>query len=166
MLPIKPLTRRAFVAVAPGIVICVPLPEAAAENKDHNDSQRRISIAMPDFSDNSASDIVNSRDLTQAIISKLKQSSQLVFVEPDKSIEENIDIIPKFEKWRSVGTDCLVTGRITRKPDQRILVDFRLWDVLTGQQIVGVQYQLQSDDWRQVAHAIAEAILERLVGRT
>jgi hypothetical protein len=32
--------------------------------------------------------------------------------------------------------------------------------------LIAAQYLLQLDDWRRVPHAIAEAILERLVGRT
>jgi TolB protein len=57
-----------------------------------------------------------------------------------------------------------VTGRIARKPDQRIIVEFRLWDVPTGQQLVGAQYGIHVEDWQHIPHAIAEAILERLVG--
>jgi TolB protein len=162
---LKPVTRRAIWAVVAGVVSCARLPDAAAADAGENNGQRRISIAMPDFSDNSASDVVNSRDLTEAIISELKTSGQFIFVEP-KSIEENIDVIPKFDQWRSIHTDGLVTGRIMRKPDQRIFVEFRLWDIVSGQQLIGVQYVLQPNDWRVVAHAIAESILERLVGRT
>jgi TolB protein len=161
---IKPVTRRVLLAVASGVVVCARLPEAAAQNTGDNKNQQRISIAMPDFSDNAASDVVNSRDLTEAIISDLKASGRFVFVEPDKSIEENIDVIPRFDKWRSIHTDCLVTGRITRKPDARIFVEFRLWDVVSGQQLFGAQYRLQSDDWRRISHTIAEEILKRLVG--
>jgi TolB protein len=161
---IRPVTRRALLALAAGVVVCARLPQAAAENAGDNKDRRQISIAMPDFSNNAASDAVNSRDLTEAIIADLRPSGRFVFVEPDKSIEEGIDIIPKFDRWRSIHTDSLVTGRIIRKPDARIFVEFRLWDVITGQQLVGAQYWLQLDDWRRVAHLIAESILERLVG--
>jgi Tol biopolymer transport system component len=60
---------------------------------------------------------------------------------------------------------CLVIGRIMRKPEQRVFVEFRLWDLVSSQQLYGAQYLLQLDDWRRVPHAIAAAILERLVGR-
>ena len=66
----------------------------------------------------------------------------------------------------AASTEYLVSGRIARMPDQRIKVDFRLWDVLTGRQLIGAQYGLQPEDWRRVRHVIAEAILGRLIGRS
>jgi len=119
---------------------------------------------VPDFSGSSASGEVNARDITEIITSDLKSSGRLVLIESNGLVEENLDAIPQFDKWRGINTDCLVTGRIARMPDQRVMVEFRLWDVVSGNQMIAAQYGLQLENWRRVPHAIAEAILKRLIG--
>jgi TolB protein len=98
------------------------------------------------------------------VVSDLKASSRFVFVEPDGSIEEKVDAVPQFNRWRALNTECLVIGRIARRPDQRVFAEFRLWDVASGRQLYGAQYGLQPEGWRRVPHAIAQDILKRLVG--
>ena len=163
---INPVTRRTLLAIATGCVTYTGLPRAAAASERDSNNQRPISIAVPDFSGSSASDDANARNITEIITSDLKSSGRLVLIESNGLAEETLDAIPQFEKWRGINADCLVIGRIMRKRDQRIFVEFRLWDVVSGKQLYGAQYVLQLDDWRRVPHAIAEAILERLIGRT
>jgi TolB protein len=69
--------------------------------------------------------------------------------------------VPAFDKWRSIHTEWLLTGRVTQ-PDHRLKVEFRLWNVIRGTQLLGQQYFLQPEQWRNVSHVIAEAILKRL----
>jgi Tol biopolymer transport system component len=164
MPPKNPVTRRTSLAIMTGLVACAGLPRAATANDGNN--QHRISIAVPDFSNGSGADDISPRDITEIIISDLRASGRLALIESNGLVEENINTVPQFDKWRGINAQCLVTGRIVRKPDQRIFVEFRLWDLLSGHQLYGAQYLLQSDNWRRVPHAIAEAILERLVGRT
>lgn len=152
----KPVSRRTSMAMIAGFVTCAR-PAAA---------QPRISIAVPDFTGDPVSDDVTPRSITEILISDLKASGRLALIESKGLVEDNIDVIPQFDQWRGIHAGNLVTGRIARKPNQRIIVEFRLWDVATGQQLIGAQYGLQSDDWRRVPHAIAENILERLIGQT
>ena len=42
--------------------------------------------------------------------------------------------------------------------DGRLQVDFRLWDVNTGQQLLGEQFTSTPDNWRRVAHKISDAV--------
>lgn len=49
-------------------------------------------------------------------------------------------------------------------PDGRLRVEFRLWDVFAEQQIVGLAYFTVPDNWRRVAHIIADAIYKRITG--
>jgi TolB protein len=164
MPPINPVTRRTLLAIITGFVTYNGLQRAAAAGERDSNHQRPISIAVPDFSDSSASGEVNARDITEIITSDLKSSGRLVLIESNGLVEENLDAIPQFDKWRGINTDCLVTGRIARMPDQRVMVEFRLWDVVSGNQMIAAQYGLQLENWRRVPHAIAEAILKRLIG--
>jgi TolB protein len=155
----KPLSRRTWLVTTAGFIAYARSPQAAAD-------QQRVSIAVPEFSGDSVSDDVSRRNLTEIVVADLKASSRLLLIESNVPVEENLDAVPQFDKWRAIDTAWLVTGRITRKPDQRIVVQFRLWDVATRQQLMGAQYGLQPEDWRHVPHAIAESIIERLVGRS
>jgi TolB protein len=47
----------------------------------------------------------------------------------------SVDAVPRFPDWRTINAQALVTGRITRQPDGRLKAEFRLWDVLAGQQL-------------------------------
>ncbi len=160
----NPVTRRRSLAMLAGLAACATLSLAAtAEDNSH---QQRISIAVPEFSDSSPSGDINAHEITEIIVSDLKASGRLALIEPRELAEEDSNIPPQFDKWRGIKAQSLVTGRIVRKPDQRVMVEFRLWDVAIGQQLVGAQYVLEPEDWRRVPHAIAQAILERLVGRS
>ena len=57
-----------------------------------------------------------------------------------------------------------MTGQTVVEPDGRLKVEFRLWDIYAEQQITGLQFYTTPENWRRVAHIIADAIYERLTG--
>jgi len=50
------------------------------------------------------------------------------------------------------------------QPDGRLRVEFRLWDVTVGQQMTGLAYFTQPQNWRRIAHIISDAIYKRMTG--
>ena len=71
--------------------------------------------------------------------------------------------IPRFEDWRQINAQALVTGAIV--PNAKGLgVEFRLWDVLSGTQMVGTAFGTQPANWRQIAHRIADQVYQRITG--
>ncbi len=70
---------------------------------------------------------------------------------------------PNFDTWKAAGAQALVTGRV-EGGGSNVRVEFRLWDVLPGQQIQGTAYTTTSSNWRRIAHIISDVIYERLLG--
>ncbi|KRC14926.1 Tol-Pal system beta propeller repeat protein TolB [Acidovorax sp. Root217] len=71
---------------------------------------------------------------------------------------------PDVALWRQKTADSLVTGSVTRTPDGRYEVRFRLWDVVKGQDLGGQSFAVSQADLRLVAHRIADFVYEKLTG--
>ena len=106
------------------------------------------------------------QDIAAVVMSDLERSGLFrplpreAFVNPNPSPNAQ----PRFADWRAINAQGLVVGNVEFLRDGRIEVTFRLWDVFAQQQMTGVRYQTLPDNWRQIAHRIADAIYERLTG--
>lgn len=76
----------------------------------------------------------------------------------------SIDALPKFAEWRQLAAQALVYGRTTPQPDGRLKFEFRLWDVFAEQEMLGRAYTTQPNNWRRIAHVVADAIYKRSTG--
>ena len=72
--------------------------------------------------------------------------------------------VPRFADWRQINAQALVNGRIERQGANGLGVEFRLWDVFAGSQMRGLRYDGERDNWRRIAHKIADIVYERLTG--
>lgn len=75
-----------------------------------------------------------------------------------------MDTPPRFSEWRQLNAEALVHGRTTLLPDGRLKIEFRLWDVVAGTEMLGRAYSTQPDNWRRIAHVISDAIYKRITG--
>ncbi|MGO9356911.1 MAG: Tol-Pal system protein TolB, partial [Xanthobacteraceae bacterium] len=125
-----------------------------------------LPIAIPNFVAGSPADAEVGVGVSQVITNNLKRSGLFAPVDPAAFIEKisNIDAAPQFASWRTINAQALVTGRMTRQPDGRLKAEFRLWDVVSGQQLTGQQYFTSPEYWRRIAHIISDQIYERLTG--
>ncbi len=69
-----------------------------------------------------------------------------------------------FDPWKSISAQALLVGEVSSGADGRLNVDFRLWDVYAGDQLIGMRLTATPDSWRRVAHQIADAVYEKLTG--
>jgi TolB protein len=166
------LSRRRLMALAGGSTLAAAtgaLPHAARSAVRVDITQgnaQPISIALPDFLAGSPAEAETARGVTAVITGNLQRSGLFAPINPAAFIEKitNSDAVPRFDDWRTINAQALVTGRLTRQPDGRLRAEFRLWDVFAGQQLDGKQYFSTQDNWRRIAHIISDAIYERLTG--
>ena len=71
---------------------------------------------------------------------------------------------PQFGDWRQINAQALVTGSVQTQGDGRLGVQFRLWDVFAEQQLAGFGYTTTQQNWRRIAHIIADEIYKRITG--
>ena len=111
-----------------------------------------LPIALPGFV-GSADDAKLGADITDVISSDLKRSGLFLPLDPSTFVQKALDPneTPRFADWRVINAQALVTGGIARQPDARLRTEFR-------------QFFTTPDNWRRVAHIIADAIYQRLTG--
>ncbi len=122
-------------------------------------------IALPGFV-GTGEDAKLGADITNVIAADLKRSGLFLPIDPATFVQRAIgpNETPRFADWRVINAQALVTGGIARQADGRLRAEFRLWDVFATQQIAGQQFFTTPDNWRRVAHIIADAIYQRLTG--
>ena len=163
------LTRRsvALGALAGGLAL-LPRRANAVVRLDITPGQdfQPLPIAIAKFFAAGQDDGEAANAVTQIITANLQRSGLFAPIDPTAYIERiaSVDAVPHFPDWRNINAQALVTGRIGRQSDGRLQAEFRLWDVLGGQQLDGKQYLTTPDNWRRIAHIISDAIYERLTG--
>ncbi len=70
--------------------------------------------------------------------------------------------VPNFQAWKALGVQALVTGNADGGGGAR--AEFRLWDVVRGTQIQGTALTTSGGNERRLAHKIADAVYERMLG--
>ncbi len=70
---------------------------------------------------------------------------------------------PRFEDWRLIKAQALVTGKLLVKGG-KLKVEFRLWDLAAAKEMTALAFTTTPSNWRRVAHIISDKIYERLTG--
>jgi TolB protein len=160
--------RRALVlgAIAGGLTLSARYARADVRVDILGGNFQPLPIAIPKFVGGAPADDETAAGVTQIITANLQRSGLFAPIDPASYLETitSVDAVPNFQSWRTINAQALVTGRVTQQSDGRLKAEFRLWDVLAGQQLAGQQYFTTPDNWRRIAHIISDAIYERLTG--
>ena len=116
------------------------------------------------FSNNSTLDKLG-KNIASVISDNLQRSglfipiNQKAFIQSSESLSDQ----PRFEDWKVIKAQHLVAGKIETN-NNKISIEFRLFDVFAQKQIVGKKYETSKNNWRRVAHIISDAIFQRITG--
>jgi TolB protein len=120
-----------------------------------------LPIAIPEFAGGQVA-----HDMTQVVSADLERSGLFRPLDPRSFTDKEgaTRTPPNYADWRVIGAQALVTGTVEGQSDGRLQVEFRLWSVLDEQQMTGVRYTTTPQNWRRIAHIMADAIYKRITG--
>src|SRR6187402_2969656 len=144
------------VTIAAGFAAMATLPARALVEIDVNKGVvEPLPVAITDFlsGDGTGSEI------SQIVAADLQRSGLFAPIDKGAFIEKisNPDAAPRFEDWKVINAQALVTGRVSTEGDGRVRAEFRLWDTFGGEQLIGEQFFSNPQNKRRVAHIIADS---------
>ncbi len=107
------------------------------------------------------------REIPKIIKRNLKSSGLFQPISESSFVQTPISIFQdgvRFPEWRMTGAETLVTGVVMTDENGNTRVEFRLWDVLSQRQLIGMAYTTTPKNWRRIAHIISDEIYKRLSG--
>jgi len=156
---------RGVVALA--LALLVALPARAELRIDITQGNvEPLPIAVTGFVGVTPDEARFGQDISNVLAANLERSGLFRPIEKSAFIQTNtaLHTLPRFGDWRVINAQALVQGRVQFVQAGQLRVEFRLWDVFAEQQMVGLAYVTVADNWRQVAHIIADSIYKRITG--
>jgi TolB protein len=155
-------TRRASLLAFLALVLFGLSPAQAQLNlRIGGGSFQPMPIAVTDFSGDPSLGLL----VSSVVTNNLRRSGYFTPVEKAKFPESpGFDAVPGFDKWKAAGVQALITGRVARDASGKLKVEFRLWDVTSGQQMAGQQYGTDPANARRTGHLISDAVYTKITG--
>ena len=127
-----------------------------------------LPIALVDLAGSNEADAEVGSQITEVITRNLERSGLFRPIDPAAFIIEpgGMTVRPRFQDWRIINAQALVTGRVVPSDAGRLSVEFRLWDVFAEQDLVGLKLSGAREAWRSIAHTMSDKIYERLTGES
>ena len=70
---------------------------------------------------------------------------------------------PRFEDWQLIKAQALITGKVEML-ENNLRVEFRLWDILAGREMLALAFTTVPNNYRRVGHMITDKVYQRLTG--
>jgi TolB protein len=154
--------RAAFAALVFGVgALCAAAPALADITVDVNQAAvQPLPIAITAFGGPQVG-----AQISKVVSADLERSGLFRPLDPATFREQpDVNVTPGFDSWKALSAQALLVGNVSSGADGRLSVDFRLWDVYAGEQLVGTRLTATPDSWRTIAHQIADAVYEKLTG--
>jgi len=104
-------------------------------------------------------------EISKVVENNLKQSGLFNPLSKDAFLQKPdiAHLKPRFEDWALIKAQVLITGKVTNI-NGKLKVEFRLWDVLAGKEMLALAFTTVPSNWRRVGHIITDKVYERLTG--
>ena len=104
-------------------------------------------------------------EISKVIENNLKQSGLFSPLSKDAFLQKPdiAHLKPRFEDWALIKSQALITGKVSAN-DEKLKVEFRLWDVLAGREMLALAFTTVPNNWRRVGHIITDKVYQRLTG--
>lgn len=107
-----------------------------------------------------------SEDVADVVSSDLTRSGRFKSIAPKSMLEKPTEASAvNFTNWRVLGVSDLVIGRIKPAASGNYSVEFQLFNVYTGQQLMGYSVLTTPGQLRHAAHLISNMIYQKLTGQ-
>mgnify|MGYP001080704890 CR=1 FL=1 len=127
-----------------------------------------VPFAIPDFVPENGAGGQYAQSLARVIANNLSGTGLLREIPPSAHVGRitSFDSPVQFSDWRAINARALITGAV-RVNGSQITVKFRLFDVVSGQQLGdGLQLDGSTDAWRRMAHRVSDQVYQRLTGES
>ena len=163
--------RLVFLGAAAALLALLVWVDRAAQAELRIDitsgQSQPMPIAIPAFAGASPDEAQAGHDIAGVVSNDLASSGLFRPIDPRSFIETvsaTTSAAPQFADWRQINAQALVTGLVQTEGDGRLEVQFRLWDVDAQQQLAGFSYTTTEQNWRRIAHIIADEVYKRITG--
>ena len=126
-----------------------------------------IPVAILEFNSNDTESKEISSNINSVISNNLQRSG-LFSVLPRKlffNVSIPFEKKPIFSDWKITTAQGLVHGKLNLK-NEKLDIEFRLWDILSQKQMVAQKLTTEKSNWRRIAHVISDIIYERITGES
>ncbi len=107
------------------------------------------------------------RDIAGVVTADLNRTGLFKPLDPQAFIQDTRSLNvggPRFPEWRAINSQALVTGTASKAENGQTRVEFRLFDVFSERQMLGMAYTTNESNWRRIAHIISDEIYKRITG--
>ncbi|HVY88332.1 MAG TPA: hypothetical protein VG942_05650 [Hyphomonadaceae bacterium] len=120
-----------------------------------------VRIAVPDFDATGPGAAEAAAQLSEVVRQDLKTSAVFEIVDKSSFIQKDVDISlnPRFPDWQTINAQALLVGNVVVDADNKMTVQFRLYNVEGSQQQFATQYAYPNPlNWRRLAHKVADDV--------
>lgn len=105
------------------------------------------------------------QELSQVITSDLESCGLFEPISPKAFVQDSqsLQAGPRFADWRILNAQFLLIGSVDQSGSE-VKVQFRLFDVFKGTELVGMVFTGDAKKWRRLAHMVADEVYKRTTG--
>jgi TolB protein len=150
------------------IILCLSFNLHALKIEITKGDVRPDPVAVVDFHNPDNLDNLG-EDIAKVLTNDLEASGLFIAIGKSAFLQTADSLVkggPNMSNWRPLKARFLVYGDVKSTGSGKIAISFRLFDVLTGQQMQGLSFNGEQKNWRRMTHIIADNIYGRTTGET